>query len=186
MQQEYRLVIKNDRYQSVNLFRIIFLSILCIGFIVTAYYNNDLMDMFWPMMLCISIGLEQNEAVITRFAFMRFIRIHKSAFIWAIAGSLFLFPWWITLLVVVICVLQLFVKDGFEIVAATGQLTIGSTPEKVINWNELQNVVIKDELLTIDYRNNKIFQAAVNTTSSNIGSEAEFNEFCRLQINGQS
>ncbi|MBG9378372.1 hypothetical protein I5907_19190 [Panacibacter sp. DH6] len=182
MQQEYRLVIKNDRYQTVDLFRVIFLSILCTGFIIIAYYNNDMMDMFWPMMLCISIAFAQNEKIVTRFAFMRFLRIHRSAFIWAIAGSFFLFPWWITLLVTTICILQLSVKEHFHVIAAGNQLTITSLPEKIIDWKSLQNVVIKDDLLTIDYRNNKIFQAPVNTTSSNIGNEAEFNEFCRLQI----
>lgn len=181
--QEYRVVIKNDRYNTVKLLQVILLSFLCVAFIVVAYYQNDMFAMFWPMMLCISLSFAQNQQVFNRLGFFRFIRLHQSVFIWAIIGSFFLLPWWLTMFVIIFAAMQFFIKQHFDIVALDQHIKIKSQPEKIVNWNTLQNVVIKDDLLTIDYRSNKIFQAEINTSLSNIGNEADFNEFCRLQIN---
>jgi ribosomal protein S18 len=50
-----------------------------------------------------------------------------------------------------------------------------------INWQDLNNVVLKDGLLTVDYKNNKILQQFIDE-KSNVVIETEFNDFCRQQI----
>jgi hypothetical protein len=50
-----------------------------------------------------------------------------------------------------------------------------------LHWNEINNAVIKDGFLTIDQKNNKLFQKEIEgDVSADI--ETEFNEFCRHQI----
>jgi hypothetical protein len=53
-----------------------------------------------------------------------------------------------------------------------------SFPKRIIEWKELNNVVLKDGLLTIDLKNNRVFQ---NETLS-VVYEPEFNEFCQSRI----
>jgi hypothetical protein len=51
---------------------------------------------------------------------------------------------------------------------------------KKINWNELNNVVIKDDLLTIDFKNNTLFQAYTDDADDDeyeVGDD-EFNAYC--------
>ena len=57
-----------------------------------------------------------------------------------------------------------------------------SFPKKKIDWQELSNLMIKDGLLTIDFKNNRIIQQQVADISSTID-EKEFNDFCRQQLN---
>jgi hypothetical protein len=63
-------------------------------------------------------------------------------------------------------------------------IVFNSFPEKKYPWNEVQNVVLKFGMLTIDLRNNKIIQGEVNDEVSK-QVETEFNEYCkgRLQEN---
>lgn len=55
-------------------------------------------------------------------------------------------------------------------------------PKRNIQWNELNNMLLKDGLLTLDFKNNKIIQQLADE-EKNIPDEEEFNEFCRQQLN---
>lgn len=83
-----------------------------------------------------------------------------------------------------------FIFELFQITALR-KLTVRVNPEAVlypsfpqrhIDWNELSNLILKDGLLTIDFKNNKLIQQYVEDGSTLID-EKEFNEFCRLQLN---
>lgn len=50
-----------------------------------------------------------------------------------------------------------------------------------VPWNEIKNVLVKDGLLTVDYKNNKLIQKEIDGESTP-ATDAEFNSFCALQI----
>lgn len=52
-----------------------------------------------------------------------------------------------------------------------------SFPKRTIKWNDLNNIILKDGLLTIDLKNNKIIQQLVDESANTI-KEPEFNKFC--------
>ena len=54
--------------------------------------------------------------------------------------------------------------------------------QKDVAWEEVNNVILKDGLLTIDFKNNKLFQHIILNSDEDI-SEKEFNEFCKEQLN---
>jgi hypothetical protein len=56
-------------------------------------------------------------------------------------------------------------------------------PPKDYKWDEFSNVVLKDNLLTLDFKNNKLLQAEIAT--NNINEEA-FNIFASEQLNKNS
>ncbi len=51
----------------------------------------------------------------------------------------------------------------------------------IISWAQTDNVIIKDNLLTIDLSSNKLMQAEVVENVA-IGDEIEFNQFCATQL----
>jgi len=53
-------------------------------------------------------------------------------------------------------------------------------PFKKYQWNELSNVILKDNMLTIDFKNNKLLQAEIATNNFN---EQAFNTFATEQLN---
>src|SRR5690242_2823431 len=73
---------------------------------------------------------------------------------------------------------------------ALQKITILFTPEKVITpgfpqkqylWNVFNNVIIKDQLLTLDFKNNHLFQAVIKEPENL--NEKEFNLFAQAQLN---
>ncbi|HEY1871020.1 MAG TPA: hypothetical protein VGG71_08175, partial [Chitinophagaceae bacterium] len=56
----------------------------------------------------------------------------------------------------------------------------GLSGDRLIEWNELTNVIKKHDLLTIDFKSNKLLQVQIiNDDDIN---EEEFNLFCREQL----
>lgn len=53
-------------------------------------------------------------------------------------------------------------------------------PSKKYQWDQLSNVLLKDNILTLDFKNNKLLQAQIETAG--IGEEA-FNTFAKEQLN---
>ena len=77
------------------------------------------------------------------------------------------------------------IKFPEEIGFSRAGITINSLFKKHYTWNFIDNIVLKDGLLTIDYKNNKIFQKEIEEEITPI-LEKEFNEFCRLQLRAEN
>lgn len=50
--------------------------------------------------------------------------------------------------------------------------------KKKYDWNEFDNIILKDALLTLDFKNNKIRYCNISEPVN----EVEFNEFCRQKL----
>ncbi len=82
--------------------------------------------------------------------------------------------------------IALFIGVAFAILKKKS--TAGFTAEKIVieksifkkeyNWAEVENVVLKDHLLSIDFKNNVLIQIAIAPESYTI-SEKAFNQFCK-------
>jgi hypothetical protein len=87
----------------------------------------------------------------------------------------------IALLYGVLALLEGQIKFPEEIGFDKTGITINTLFKKKYEWNFINNIVLKDGLLTIDYKNNKIFQKEIEEEITPV-LEKEFNEFCRLQL----
>jgi hypothetical protein len=90
----------------------------------------------------------------------------------------------IGILVMVAGFFQIQLKETPTVTAADSGITVKNVFSKHYPWAELNNVVIKDGLLTIDCKNNRLLQ---KETSLDITAryEAKFNEFCILKVHGR-
>lgn len=77
------------------------------------------------------------------------------------------------------------VKFPQEIAFDAEEIVINSFPKKHFQWRQLQNVLLKDGMLTIDFHNNKLIQKEIETPVS-AGTEQEFNGFCRERLKTES
>ena len=60
-----------------------------------------------------------------------------------------------------------------------------SFPERTIQWTGVNNVILKDDLLTIDFKNNKIIQQLIKETDEPVN-EKEFNDFCKERLKSEA
>ena len=72
-------------------------------------------------------------------------------------------------------------RRKLEILIADASITYPSFPKKEIQWDELSNIILKDGLLTIDFKSNKIIQQLIEKTEQTIN-EKEFNDFCKSRL----
>ena len=77
------------------------------------------------------------------------------------------------------------VKFPYEIAFDPAGIVINTFPKKHIPWIALQNALIKDDVITIDFKNNKIIQKDINEPVSESVTN-EFNAFCAEQIANSS
>ncbi|WP_018612155.1 hypothetical protein [Segetibacter koreensis] len=89
---------------------------------------------------------------------------------------------WMAILYAVAALLEKQVKFPQEIGFSENEISFNSFPRKVLKWGEINNTLIKDGLLTIDFKNNMLFQKEIEGyVTTDI--EKEFNDFCLRCIN---
>ena len=92
--------------------------------------------------------------------------------------------WWMAIPIFIIMILDEIARRDFVVKVFADKIMYPSFPYREIKWEELSNVILKDRILTIDFKNNKIIQHEVpgEPGDHNID-EKEFNEFCQQQLN---
>jgi hypothetical protein len=87
--------------------------------------------------------------------------------------------WWMGFIVLFFGLLDLITRRELIIQVNPDEVIYPTWPQKHLKWFELNNVILKDELLTIDLKNNKLFQDKI----INEIDEPMFNNFCKEQLN---
>lgn len=100
------------------------------------------------------------------------------------AWGIFLQPYlsWLAFIYVAATVIEKQVKFPEEIAFDNDEVVINSFPKKRYPWDAFENVVLKDGLLTLDYKKNTLFQKQIESAVSK-EDEAAFNVFCQERLN---
>lgn len=100
------------------------------------------------------------------------------------AWGIFIQPYisWLAFVYVLAAVLEKQVKFPEEIAFDNDEVIINSFPKKRYTWEAFQNIVLKDGLLTLDYKNNTLFQKQIETAVEKELEDA-FNLFCQERLN---
>lgn len=99
----------------------------------------------------------------------------------ASAGWIILGKWWAGAICFFLFVFYQLSRKNLCAQFSSDSIKYTSFPARSIEWNELNNVVLKDGILTIDFRDNKILQAEIDETTNSVN-EKDFNDFCRQQL----
>jgi hypothetical protein len=90
--------------------------------------------------------------------------------------------WWFGVILAILVMLYLQSKKELAVFIEAKKIIYPSFPEKKIDWEDLNNLILKDQLLTIDFKNNKLIQQYIDPNKSYKINEQEFNDFCKRQI----
>ena len=178
--QEYSFTLRNEKKDLYNLFGrlIIFINIVLFVYRALAGSENRIQYAGIPSIVFLIL------AFITQY-FLRNTRyrfgLHPYFFIITIAW-LSDGVYWIAVTAIVFDLLHT-LATFLPIVKIDEQLvTYPSFPRKKIRWPMLNNIILKDGLLTIDLKNNKLIQQYLDEKSP-VVNEKEFNDFCKKQLN---
>jgi hypothetical protein len=100
------------------------------------------------------------------------------------AWGIFMQPYlsWLAFVYVAAAVVEKQVKFPEEIAFDNDEVVVNSFPKKRHGWNAFQNIVLKDGLLTLDYKNNSLFQKQIESAVTK-DIETAFNLYCQERLN---
>jgi len=180
----YNFILKNEKTKNYRFVSQLLIVFNLLGFIFLLITEESILSKNWDILIAILF-----TAVYTFFAIAEWISKkplpdfwHRMIFafcslVWLKEGY-----WWLTIILFLFIVLDIIAHRKMVVSVTDEQVLIPYFPEKKTKWGELSNVVLKDGLLTIDFKNNKLFQQLILNADWDIN-EKEFNEFCRLQLN---
>jgi hypothetical protein len=86
--------------------------------------------------------------------------------------------YWIAVAIFILFLFEDISRRKLTVIVYDDRIVYPSFPKRVIEWKDINNVVLRDNLLTIDLKNNKIFQNEILSPAS----EMEFNSYCEAKI----
>jgi hypothetical protein len=95
---------------------------------------------------------------------------------WVLTGF-----WWAAVVSAVLAALYKYAGKIPVVTVDSNQVSYPSFPTRALPWSSLHNIVLKDGLLTIDLKNNRLIQQPVDEKITTIN-EQVFNEFCFQQL----
>ena len=182
MRYEYVVVLKRERENAVNLISILLCSLSILAFLYQQIRTGEVNLFLSFAVLVIAGGL-----VINSFFFRKKKSI--SFRIWLLLTGIF----WLGMPYLRLLSIPFFLLSFLEY-QASYPLEIGFSNDLVIintlfrkkyAWSAFNNVVLKDGLLTLDFRNNRIFQRETAEDDEPDADEDEFNQYCSRQTGSE-
>ena len=178
---KFVIVLKNEKVKTYN---IISWLIIAINFLVFLFFGiSTKTGKPEPVFLAVA------GAMIVIFVLRLIMKKKKeeSGDFFIVYFLIIIFAWFkagyygIVVINIVLYIFQFISSRKLEIQFAEANITFPSYPIKTFHWKELNNVILKDGILTIDFKNNKLIQQTIDESSIVIN-EKEFNEFCLEQL----
>ena len=180
--KQYSIALPNEKantYGYVTLF--ILLTSLCVFIVV---YFNRYDGQIKNISLC-GIVLSFISLIIfltdRHLKQIRFFRIELLYFILSVCWFL-LGIYLLSLCFVCFAVIVRYAGRKSEILFTREWIIYPSFPKKTFLWKDVSNVILKDNMLTIDLKNNKLIQVIIGNVSAEVINEKEFNLFCEARL----
>jgi hypothetical protein len=177
----FQITLKNERVHS---YRRVAVSIFVLHFLFFIYYLTR-------------VGI--NAAVLTGVvasafaAGMHFIVTKKKSLVKFPASIIFfllaivwlmLANYWLAIALVLLAMIDMVSMKKQVMIFSEPRIEFPSFPKKQFSWDELTNVILKDRILTLDFKNGRLLQAEIAAESYDTD-EKLFNGFCTQQLQKQ-
>lgn len=181
---KYSFILKNEKTKNYRLISqlLVLFNLLGFVFLLISYETRIAKNMILAFAVLIT-------SVYTFFTVMEWISKkplpdfwHRSIFgicawVWMKEGF-----WWLSIMLLLFILLDVIAHKKLVVHVTDKTIVVPYIMQKTVDWKELNNVILKDGLLTIDFKDNKLFQQLILNSDADIN-EKEFNDFCRQQLN---
>ncbi|HTR29814.1 MAG TPA: hypothetical protein VMH27_11125 [Puia sp.] len=183
MKYKYVVILKQGSHRTIDIFSILLCGCSAAAFIFTAVRSGLTADyIFYLLGALIFAGLIFNGVARffrTKSLSYRFL-LGFAAIGWIVMPSRLS---WIGLIFVLLIFLETQAKHAVEIGFDTDRIVFNTLYSRRCYWSDLNNVILRDGLLTIDFKNNRLIQREIaDDPDEDDADEDEFNAFCREQL----
>lgn len=113
----------------------------------------------------------------------------KAKYYWIDAGLLlcalvffFLARWLSGILMLLMAIMGFLIRKKPYLFFSDGGIRVRMVWVRNYSWTELNSCMLKDGMLTLDFKNNRLFQEVISSNSHSGINEADFNAFCIRKI----
>lgn len=180
---DYIVTLKpNVNYKAVDLISQLLIFIAIIISVYVTVSLNGWRNQLIPGLLALVLIAGWVFTRITKGKYSKTLLVAGIALLLA-ARSLEMYPQgvWALVAYAVAGILEWQIKFKQEIGFDEEGIAINSFPKKKYEWHEVSNVVLKDDIITVDLYNNKIIQREIDSEIDE-ETEKEFNHFCRSHL----
>ena len=178
MHYDYVVILKRENVRKTDLVSVLLLIFSTISFCYTQI-RNGFSGFLTTSAIILILGLVVNLYSFGKKKEMQFRN-------WLLAAALFWLgmPYlqWMSLPFIFFAILEAQAKYPLEIGFYSEGLVINSLFKKKFPWTSLQSVILKDGLLTLDFKDNKLIQKEVLDDDEPDAPEDEFNDYCRSKL----
>jgi hypothetical protein len=179
--QEFKLSIQNEKASSYKKMAFFIILINLAVFAILGYYTDKSSIR--------SIAIATIIAVVSTSLLSKFLPAKKKeiaqfeivSLLLMVAAWVLMKFWWPAVILLLLLGLYKLSQRDFTVSISSTSVVYPSFPRMEISWDQLNNVVLKDDLLTIDFKNNKIIQQLIQKKEPAVD-EQEFNDFCKAQL----
>ncbi len=178
----YELVMQNHKLKTYQKISWLVVAMNFFAFIYITYQLINTVEFRWPLLgalliavfvIIVQVKIRKDPGTQTQFLFPFFVIM----FTWMQLNN-----YWFVLAILLIVVFENMSKKKLVVSIDEEKIIYPSFPKKEFHWQEIKNLLLKDDLLTIDFKTNKLIQALVVETDVD---EEQFNEFCRERLANQ-
>ena len=183
MQYDFVITLKRPSYKYIDVVSQLLLLLFIAAFVRYAFgfsfSQNILLQAVIPVAI---IGLWMYTKIRSKERdFVPYYRLEllMAAFGWQLIswGAY----WWLAVLYTVLGLCERFIKFPDELGFSKEKVTRNTFPKQHYEWVDIDNVIIRDNLFTLDLRSNKIIQKDLDEPIDK-ELETEFNEYCKKML----
>lgn len=180
---QYILILKNEKLKSYSSISLLLVIFNMLGFVFLLFSNGE--KIMANLLLLISIAITAAYSFIAinnkRKNIDTPVQWHRIIFLFCSLVWILESYWWLSIVLVFFVLFDMLAHRKLEVKISETRTLLPSLIKKEVGWNELNNLVLKDDLLTIDFKNNKLFQHLILTSEVETD-ELKFNQFCHQCI----
>lgn len=182
---DYVVVLKQRDFKLVDNISLLMLFLAIVVLMESALTPFSYNAVFPITIVALIIGWVAYTFVRKRNGKTAYFRIAMLFAAWGLMMT-FTMPFtWIAAVYVIAAVAEKQVKFPREVAFDEEEVVFNTFPRSHYHWSEFSNVLLKDGLLTIDFKNNKLLQKEIDSHVSP-QLEKDFNDFCKERINEKS
>jgi hypothetical protein len=181
--QKFELVLKNEKEKTYRTISQLLVLLNAIGIIYPiAIGPKDFKNLWLPLLSLAMTFFYFLFVVVERIAKKPSPDdLHRYVFFFFSSAWIAVGLWWISLLLLMFIILDILVHRKLILTITDRFIRLPTVPKKIVQWNELNNAILKDGIITIDFKNNKLFQYPILNSDWDVNEET-FNQFCKLRL----
>ena len=174
----YIIVLKNESSRYVNVFGFLLTVGSAVLFGREMFFRNQIILPYLAGIIFIVGLLIWNAFLYYRTD--REIYYSKALLIAGLVWTKMPYFEWLVIVFAFLALLEYQAKKPVEVGFAEDHVMLNKLFKKKISWSDIDNVVLRDGWLTIDFKNNRLLQKEIDTGESEATDE-EFNEWVRTR-----